>query len=126
MSLESLADRYWMTAMEATPTIATVRGVHDFDELLPGLDDSWAAEVSSRLQTLIDEAEQLPTKPLTTQERITHSLLLHQCRSLLGQVESPFRRAAVDPFLGPHTRLLSDTRQNTVSDMSQAEALLGR
>ncbi len=126
MSLESLADRYWMTAMEATPTIATVRGVHDFDELLPGLDDSWAAEVSSRLQTLIDEAEQLPTEPLTTQERITHSLLLHQCRSLLGQVESPFRRAAVDPFLGPHTRLLSDTRQNTVSDMRQAEALLGR
>ena len=39
MSLESLADRYWKTAMEAMPTIATVRGVHDFDDHLPGLDD---------------------------------------------------------------------------------------
>ncbi len=126
MSLESLADRYWTTAMEAMPTIATVRGVHDFDDLLPGLDDGWAADMTSRLQTLIGETEGLPTEQLTTQDRITHSLLLHQCRSLLGQVESPFRRAAVDPFLGPHTRLLSDTRQNTVADMSQAEALLGR
>ena len=126
MSLESLADRFWMTAMEAMPTIATVRGLHDFDDRLPGLDDASAGEVISRLQTVVDEAEKLPTDGLTTQERITHSLLLHQCRSLRGQVESPFRRAAVDPFLGPHTRLLSDTRQNTVSDMSQAEALLGR
>lgn len=126
MSLESLADRYWKTAMEAMPTIATVRGVHDFDDLLPGLDDSSAATVSSRLQTLIDEAEGLTTDHLSTQDKITHALLLHQCRSLREQVESPFRRAAVDPFLGPHTRLLSDTRQNTVSDMSQAEALLGR
>src|SRR5690606_18978458 len=50
----------------------------------------------------------------------------HQCRSLIGLFGTPFRRAAVDPFLGPHTRLLADTRQNTVSDMSQAEALLGR
>lgn len=126
MSLESLADRYWMTAMRAMPTIATVRGVHDFDDLIPGLDDSSAVEVTSQLESLIDEAETLSTHDLTTQERITHSLLLHQCRSLRGQFESPFRRAAVDPFLGPHTRLLSDTRQNTVSDMSQAEALLGR
>lgn len=126
MSLDTLADRYWMTALEATPTIATVRGVHDFDDRLPVLDDSSAADVVSRLQSLIDEADKLPTDGLTAQERITHSLLLHQCRSLRGQVESPFRRAAVDPFLGPHTRLLSDTRQNTVSNMSQAEALLGR
>jgi uncharacterized protein (DUF885 family) len=126
MALDSLADRYWMTAMSAMPTIATVRGVHDFDDQLPGLDDESAADTSSRLRSLIVEAEALATDSLTTQERITHSLLLHQCRSLLGQVETPFRRAAVDPFLGPHTRLLSDTRQNTVNDISQAEALLAR
>jgi len=112
--------------MAAMPTIATVRGVHDFDDQLPVMDDDWAAEKSSALNSLITEAESLSMDELSTQERITHSLLLHQCRSLLGQIETPFRRAAVDPFLGPHTRLLSDTRQNTVSDMSQAEALLTR
>jgi len=126
MGLDSLADRYWMTAMSVMPTIATVRGVHDFDDQLPGLDEESAADTSSRLRSLIGEAESLATDSLTTQERITHSLLMHQCRSLLGQLETPFRRAAVDPFLGPHTRLLSDTRQNTVNDMSQAEALLAR
>jgi uncharacterized protein (DUF885 family) len=126
MGLESLSDRYWMTAMAAMPTIATVRGIHDFDDQLPVMDDAWAADTSSSLRSLIVETEALPTDGQSTQERITRSLLLHQCRSLLGQVETPFRRAAVDPFLGPHTRLLSDTRQNTVSDMSQAEALLAR
>jgi uncharacterized protein (DUF885 family) len=126
MGLDSLSDRYWMTAMAAMPTIATVRGVHDFDDQLPVMDDAWAAETSSSLSSLIVETEGLPTDDLSTQERITRSLLLHQCRSLLGQVTTPFRRATVDPFLGPHTRLLSDTRQNTVSDMSQAEALLVR
>jgi uncharacterized protein (DUF885 family) len=126
MGLESLSDRFWMTAMAAMPTIATVRGVHDFDDQLPVMDDAGVAETSSALNSLIAEAESLSTAELSTQERITHSLLLHQCRSLLGQIETPFRRAAVDPFLGPHTRLLSDTRQNTVSDMSQAEALLTR
>lgn len=126
MSLETLADRYWMTAMEAMPTIATVRGVHDFDDLLPSLDDESAAEMATRLRGILVDTERLPLDDLSTQDRITHSLLLHQCKSLIGQIESPFRRAAVDPFLGPHTRLLSDTRQNTVADMSQAEALLGR
>jgi uncharacterized protein (DUF885 family) len=41
-------------------------------------------------------------------------------------MESPFRVASIDPFLGPHTRLLNDTRQNTVTDASEADALLGR
>lgn len=126
MDLDTLADRYWMTALAAMPTIATLRGVHDFDDQLPAMDDAGAADVSSTLRSLIREAESQPIHTLATQEKITLSLLRHQCRSLLGQVETPFRRAAVDPFLGPHTRLLSDTRQNTVSDMSQADALLAR
>jgi uncharacterized protein (DUF885 family) len=112
--------------MEATPTTATIRGVHDFDHLLPSLDDDWVAHMSSSFRSLIDETEALDTTPLTIQENITRALLLHQCRAMLTQVETPFRRAAIDPYLGPHARLLFDTRQNTVTDISQANALLVR
>jgi uncharacterized protein (DUF885 family) len=126
MTLESLADRYWKTSLEARPTIATVRGVHDFDHLLPGLDDGWVATTSAKVRSILEETETLDSSTMTTQEQITRSLLVHQCRGLLGELEAPFRRVPIDPFLGPHTRLLSDTRQNTVTDMAQAAALLER
>ncbi|HEX6299825.1 MAG TPA: DUF885 domain-containing protein [Acidimicrobiia bacterium] len=126
MTLETLADRYWKMSLEAQPTIATVRGIHDYDDQLPSLDEDWVAGMIATFNGLVTEAEGLDTVSMTTQEMITHSLLLHQCRSMLGRMESPFRVASIDPFLGPHTRLLNDTRQNTVTDRRQAEALLGR
>lgn len=126
MTLETLADRFWAKAMEMHPTVATVRGVHDFDDQLPSLDENWVADMSSAFRGLIAEAEGLETEEMSTQERITQALLIHQCRARLGEVETPFRRASLDPFLGPHTRLLSDTRQNTVSSIEQANALLER
>ncbi|HSM46076.1 MAG TPA: DUF885 domain-containing protein, partial [Acidimicrobiia bacterium] len=126
MTLEKLADRFWKKAMEMQPTIATVRGVHDYDHLLPSIDEAWVADMSSSFRGIIDKAEALDVEAMTTQEQITRSLLIHQCQSRLGEVETPFRRAPVDPFLGPHTRLLSDTRQNTVTDADQADALLER
>ena len=126
MTLESLADRFWKKSLEAQPTIATVRGIHDYDDQLPTLDEDWVAGMITAFNGLVAEAERLDTNSMTTQERITHSLLLHQCRSMLGILESPFRVASIDPFLGPHTRLLNDTRQNTVTDRGQADALLGR
>lgn len=126
MTLESLADRYWNKSLEAQPTIATVRGIHDYDDQLPTLDEDWVADMIATFNGLVTEAESLDTDSMTTQERITLSLLLHQCTSMLGKMESPFRVASIDPFLGPHTRLLNDTRQNTVTDRRQAFALLGR
>lgn len=126
MTLESLADRYWNKSLEAQPTIATVRGIHDYDDQLPTLDEDWVADMIATFNGLVTEAESLDSDSMTTQERITLSLLLHQCMSMLGKMESPFRVASIDPFLGPHTRLLNDTRQNTVTDRQQAFALLGR
>jgi uncharacterized protein (DUF885 family) len=126
MTLQTLADRFWAKSLEARPTIATVRGVHDYDHLLPGLGDDWVAAISGAIRSIQEETGALDTTGMTTQDRITHSLLLHQCRSLLGELETPFRRVPIDPYLGPHTRLLSDTRQNTVADQSQADALLER
>ncbi|HIE21389.1 MAG TPA: DUF885 domain-containing protein [Acidimicrobiia bacterium] len=124
MTLESLADRYWMTVNEYNPTIATVRGVHDFDDRLRSFDDDWLGEMASRFAGIADEAEKLPG--LAGQARITRALLIHECRTWVTDISQRYFVAAIDPYLGPHTRLLSDTRQNTVQTMEQADALLGR
>ncbi|HWB89487.1 MAG TPA: DUF885 domain-containing protein [Acidimicrobiia bacterium] len=126
MSLQTLADLYWAKANEMAPTVATVRGVHDYDDILPGLDDGWRAKMASAFRGILQGAEALETAGMTIQEEITRALLVHQSRSALDQIETPFLLTPIDPFLGPHIRLLSDTRQNTVQTGEQADALLGR
>ena len=125
MSLATVSDGYWKAYTSWAPTIATVYGVHDFDDQLPRFDDGRLAEMTTLLRGLADEAA-LDTAEMTTQERITQQLLIHQCNVLIRTIATRFMVAPIDPYLGPHTRLLSDTRQNTVTNAEQADALLGR
>ncbi len=126
MTLDDLSDRYWSAANAFSPTIATVRGVHDYDDQLPRLDDEWLDGMADEFHDLADEATALDPTGLTIQERITRELLIHQCTVTVGEIEKRFLVAPIDPLLGAHTRLLSDTRQNTVTRPEQAEALLVR
>jgi hypothetical protein len=80
MSLQTLADLYWAKANEMAPTVATVRGVHDYDDILPGLDDGWRAKMASAFRGILQGAEALETAGMTIQEEITRALLVHQSR----------------------------------------------
>ena len=126
MTIETLADRYWKTFSEYSPTIATIRGEHDFDDRLRQFDDDWLDDMAGRFRTMASEAEAIDTGPLSTQERITLAVLAHESRVWASEIDHRYLVAAIDPYLGPHTRLLSDTRQNTVTIREQADALLGR
>jgi uncharacterized protein (DUF885 family) len=126
MTLDSLADRYWQTINRTAPTVATVRGIHDYDTELPRFDDGWLGEISGEFRDILTAAQELDEGENSTQQRITRSLLIHQATSILDTLETPFLLASVDPFTGPHTRLLSDTRQNTVTEASQGDDLLER
>ena len=126
MTLQNLADRYWKTYAEYSPTVATVRGEHDFDDQLRFFDDTWLDEMANRFRSLAAEAEGLDRSELSQQERISARLLAHEATMWAGDLDLRFPVAPVDPYVGPHTRLLSDSRQNTVGDMEQADALLGR
>lgn len=126
LTLGSIADRYWKTYAEYSPTIATVRGEHGFDDLLRRFDDVWLDDMRSRFRSLASEASQIDQTLLSTQDRISVQLLIHECGVWSTDIEHRFLVGPVDPYLGPHTRLLSDTRENTVATTDQAEALLGR
>lgn len=126
MDLNELSERFWNQQCKFAPTVATVRGVHDFDDQLPRFEDDWRAEMADAFQSISEQAESLDVSDLTTQEQVTRSLLLHQCESALTSLEIPFLHSSIDPFTGAHTRILSDTRQNTVQSATQAESLLGR
>ena len=124
--LSELADRFWLTYSEYKPTIATVRGEHRFDDELPTYNEEWLGRISSEFAAIRAAAEAIGTDGLELQERITRDLLIHETGVWANEIEGRFMVAAVDPYLGVHTRLLSDTQQNTVTDPEQAEALLSR
>ena len=126
MSLDSLADRYWKTYSRYNPTIATVRGLHDFDHELRHFDADWLGEIHDEFSSIRTEASALDTEAMHTQEKISARLLEHEASANAREIDQRFMVAPIDPYLGPHTRLLSDTRQNTVGDPAQADALLGR
>lgn len=127
MNLEQLSDEYWDTLCQMAPTKATLRGNHDYDDRMPRLDEAWRAEMDTRLSAILDSIEAVDTSGMSTQDRITRELLRHQAANArLSMVESSFLVAAIDPFTGPHTVILSDTRQYTVQNQDQAQALLMR
>jgi uncharacterized protein (DUF885 family) len=126
MTLDSLADRFWDTISEYSPTVATVRGAHQFDDRLRRFDDEWLDAMAGRFRAIGSEAAAIDTGAIDSQQRTTLRLLIHECEVWATEIDQRFLVAAIDPYLGPHTRLLGDTRQNTVTTPEQAENLLGR
>ncbi|MBW3666546.1 MAG: DUF885 domain-containing protein, partial [Actinobacteria bacterium] len=126
MTLEELAGRYWLTYSEYNPTVATVRGEHEFDDQLRRYDDDWLGEMASAFGAITEQALAFDARSLSTQERISLDLLIHESRVWATEISARYLVGPIDPYLGPHTRLLSDTRQNTVTTVEQADALLGR
>ncbi|MGH8951784.1 MAG: DUF885 domain-containing protein, partial [Acidimicrobiia bacterium] len=126
ITLGDLADRFWLAYSEYKPTIATVRGEHRFDDQLPTYNEDWLGQVSTTFSAIKTGAEAVSPDGLDLQDRVTRDLLIHEAGVWADEIEDRFMVAAVDPYLGAHTRLLSDTQQNTITDTDQAEALLTR
>ncbi len=124
MSVETLSDRFWNLSCEYSPTGATVRGMHEFDDRLRTFDGDYLSDLASRFREVGIEAGS--TSPDGTSDLITLGLLVHESDVWATEIEQRFLVAAIDPYLGPHTRLLSDTQQNTVQNQDQADALLDR
>lgn len=126
MSIADLADRFWKLTCEYSPTVATVRGMHEFDDRLRSFDHGYLDDLSTKFRSIGAKAGAIDKSSLGCQEWITVGLLEHEAGVWATEIEQRFFVAAVDPYLGPHTRILSDTQQNTVQTKDQADALLDR
>jgi uncharacterized protein (DUF885 family) len=124
--LATLSDRFWLTFSEYLPTVATTRGEHRFDDRLPSFDGDWLGHISGEFEEIGAAAGSVDPGGLELQDRITRDLLIHESGVWADEIGDRFMVAAVDPYLGPHNRLLTDTQQNTVVTAAQAEALLTR
>src|SRR5690606_39951085 len=83
-------------------------------------------DFQTRCSDIAAQVRALATDGLTTQERIIRELLIYEASTYASEIRTRYLVAPIDPFIGPHTRILSDTRQNTVADRSQPDLLLRR
>src|SRR5690606_13786817 len=102
MTLTDLAERFWRTRNEFSPTIATVLGVHDHDDQLRRYDDEWLGGFQTRFSDIAAQARALTTDGLTTQERITRELLIYEASTYASEIRTRYLVAPIDPFIGPH------------------------
>ncbi len=126
ITLTELADRYWTTYAEYSPSTATARGVHDFDDQLRQFDDDWLETMAGRFRSLASQAAEVDQSTLTADERVSLALLAHETSTWARDIELRWGMAPVDPFIGPHIILMSGARISTVATMEQANTLLGR
>lgn len=126
MNVADLSSRFWALTSEYTPTIATVRGEHAFNDRLRPVDETSLNRIANDFRQLAAETGAIDTGGLSRQDEITVGLLKHEANVWATEIDQRFLVAPVDPYLGAHTRLLSDTQQNTVQNQDQANALLDR
>jgi uncharacterized protein (DUF885 family) len=126
LTVDLLADRFWRLFCEYAPTIATVRGEHEFNDRLRTFDPDALDDFATSFRSIGSEVGALDTSNLSTQEQISAGLLAHESDVWATEIEQRFLVAPIDPYIGVHNRLLSDTRMNTVQSPEQADALLER
>ena len=124
LNLSEIADAYWGLLNEYQPTVFTTRGEHNFDHTLRRFDGDWLDKMAFKFRGVASAAREVETKVF--QDRVTAGMLAHESDMWATEIEDRFMVAAIDPYLGPHNRLLSDTAQNTVANADQANALLDR
>ena len=123
-TIPDLARRYWDGVLAASPTSATLLGIHDHDDRLEDLsveaDDRRHAELTALVHGL-EEAT-----PTGDAERVTAALLGHQLRTELDAIDMRLAEMARAAMVGAHAELLMAVPQLTYPTARDAEAALVR
>lgn len=126
VTLAGLCEQYWAVELERHPTSATLLGVHDHDDRLEDLSEDGDAAHIALLADLRGRLEELTPQLARPSERVTASLLEHQLRSAITDLELRLVELASDHMDGPHAALLMTAPQLTYPEPSHAAAALIR
>jgi uncharacterized protein (DUF885 family) len=124
--LVRLAQEMWDLRMSYSPINATLLGDRRFDDHLDDLSDEGGAAYIAGLSEIIGQADQVDPSSLATQDLITRSMLISECRSQVTLIDTGVLFAPCDPMLGPVVGLLLTIGQIAASTPEQAEALFER
>ncbi len=119
-----LADRYWDAVLEASPSSATLLGIHDHDDRLEDLSVGAEARLRGVLVDIAEELDALP--PVDGPSGVTAAVLRHQLCTGTEAIDLRLVEMASDQMLGPHASLLMSVPQMTYPEPTDANAALTR
>ena len=125
-TLRDLAEEYWETLLEASPTTATLLGDHRYDDRLEDLSPSAEQELRARWQALRLRLSGIGREGLERDDLVTHGLLAAELDDAMAAVDQRLIELQSDQMTGFHVDLLQSTPVLAAPDAATADMLVER
>ncbi|MDQ6839164.1 MAG: DUF885 domain-containing protein, partial [Actinomycetota bacterium] len=124
--LRELAEEYWDTLLEASPTMATVLGDHRFDDRIEELSAGADAARRARWASILERAALVDRSGLDADDAITHGQLTAEVGDAIALIDARLVELASDQMTGFHVDFLQSLPVMSAPDPISAEMLVER
>src|SRR5687768_9650948 len=105
-TLRDLAEEYWDTLLEASPSTATLLGDHRYDDRLEDLSAEAEQEVRAKWASLRQRVEAVPRGGLDAGDLVTFGLLSAELDDAMTSIDQRLIELQSDQMTGFHIDLL--------------------
>ncbi|MFI5778058.1 DUF885 domain-containing protein [Nocardia sp. NPDC051570] len=124
--LIGLAEKYWDTVLEASPSSATLLGDRRFDDRIEDLSLATEQRLIGVYQDLLQQVSAVDPATLAAEDRTTRSLLINELASTVDHLSWRPVEMASDQMDGVHSMVLTLAPQTNAPTPESALALVQR
>lgn len=125
-ALRDVAEEYWDTLLEVSPTTATVLGDHRFDDQLEDLSAEAEADQRRRWRAIGDRLATFDCDRLGPDDRVTHGQLAAEISDAIAAIDQRLVELQSDHMTGFHIGLLMSAPVVAAPDPVSARMLVER
>ena len=125
-TLRNLAEEFWETLLEASPSTATLLGDHRYDDRLEDLSAESEQELRTRWASLRERVEAVPRGGLDADDLVTFGLLTAELDDAMASIDQRLIELQSDQMTGFHIDLLQAVPVMAAPDEASANMLVER
>src|SRR3954468_12548050 len=125
-SLHALAEEYWETLLEASPSTATLLGDHRYDDRLEDLSEEAEQRFRVRWASIRGRLGDIPRDGLEPNDLVTHGLLAAELDDARATIDQRLVELQSDQMTGFHIDLLQAVPVMAAPDHASADMLVAR
>jgi uncharacterized protein (DUF885 family) len=125
-NLRNLAEEYWETLLEASPSTATLLGDHRYDDRLEDLSAEAEDALRGKWASLRERVEAVPRGGLEADDLVTFGLLAAELDDAMASIDQRLIELQSDQMTGFHVELLQAVPVMAAGDESSAAMLVER
>ncbi len=125
-TLRTLAEEFWETLLEVSPSTATLLGDHRYDDRLEELSVESEQRFRARWASLRERVEAVPRGGLDAQDLVTFGLLTAELDDAMASIDQRLIELQSDQMTGFHIDLLQAVPVMAAPDEASANMLVER